>query len=483
MKVVLLRPPAEFGRGWDVAAHAEIPLALMYLGAAMERAGHTVVLVDAFVQDEPTALEFNAEGVLHVGMSWEAMARAVAAAKPDLVGITSPFYTQMPQALKAARLVRQALPETPIVVGGASVTVRPEDYLAEPAVTAAVLGEGELVLPALAEAISQRRPPAGVRGIAYLDGGTVRATERMEYIKDLDSLPDPAYHLIDVERYMRVATTDATGRWRWRDRRVLTVLTSRGCPYKCTFCAAHVHMGRGYRVQSPGRVLAHVREVATRLGIRHLHFIDDNMAQNKDRFHAILDGLIAMKKEGMPVAWETPIGMRTDKLTFDVLAKAREAGCQAIFLTVESGSQRVLDEIIDKHLRLESVVEAAEACKRLGLKARSGFIMGLPGETLEDMQMTVDFARRLKKQYGIRGHNTLATPLYGTRLYEICAEKGYLRQEMTPDNVARSFEDGGMIETEDWTISQLREMRARFKAQSSWLHRAVKSIRRTIQGT
>jgi radical SAM superfamily enzyme YgiQ (UPF0313 family) len=482
MNVLLLRPPMEFHRGWDVAAQAEIPLALMYLGAALRRAGHPVALFDGAVETDPSRLVFSEEGVLHVGAAWDEMARAVRDARPDLVGVSSLFYTQMPQALRAAREVRAALPHVPIVVGGPPVTVRPEDYLAEPAVTAAVLGEGEPVLPALAAALAAGRPLSQVRGIAYREGGRVQVNERAEYIDDLDTLADPAYDLVDLERYMRVATMDGAGHWRWKERRVLTLLTSRGCPFKCTFCAAHAHMGRRYRMQSPERVLAHVRFIARDLGIRHIHFIDDNLAQHKPRFHAILDGLIAMKRQGTPITWATPIGMRTDKLSFDILEKSREAGCEAIFLTVESGSQRVLEEVIDKHLRLESVIEAAEACRRLGLRARSGFIMGLPGETLEDMQMTVDFAHNLKRRYGIRGHNTLATPLYGTRLYDICVEKGYLRQEMTPDAVARSFEEGGMIETEDWTIPQLRAMRDRFKSQSSWLHRTVRKIKRALRG-
>jgi radical SAM superfamily enzyme YgiQ (UPF0313 family) len=471
-----------FQRGWDVAAEAELPLALMYLGATLRRAGHDVTLVDGSVQTAPSPLAFSKEGVLHVGMSWEEVRCAVREAAPDLVGISNLFYTQMPAALRAAREVRAALPNATIIVGGPPATVRPQDYLAEPAVTAVVLGEGETVLAALADAIARGRPLAEVRGIAYREGGGIRATDRADYIDDLDALPDPAYDLIDLERYMRVAAMDGSGRWRWRPRRILTILTSRGCPFKCTFCAAHAHMGRRYRTQSPERVLAHIRHIATELGIRHLHFIDDNLAQNAGRFHAILDGLIAMRKEGMPITWVTPIGMRADKLSFDILAKAKAAGCQAIFLTVESGSQRVLDDVIDKHLRLESVLEAAKACKRLGLKARSGFIMGLPGETLEDMRMTVDFAHMLKRRYGVSGHNTLATPLYGTRLHEICVEKGYLRREMTPDNVARSFEEGGMIETEDWTIPQLRAMRDKFKRQRSWLHRTVRGIKRRLRG-
>jgi radical SAM superfamily enzyme YgiQ (UPF0313 family) len=470
MKVLLVRPPLEFSRGWDVAPQAELPLALMYLGAALERAGHRVGLLDGAIIEEPSQLAFNAEGVLHVGTPWEDLGRRAAAEAPDLVGVSSPFFTQMPQALRAARAVRAALPGVPIVVGGSQVTVRPEDYLAEAA------------LVRLAEALERKEPLAGVRGIAWREEGRVRVNERMEYIKDLDSLPDPAYHLVDMEPYMRAASRDSSGRWRWKPRPIATVLTSRGCPYRCTFCAAHAHMGRGYRMQSPERVVAHVRLIAAELGVRHVHFIDDNLAQNKARFHAILDGLIAMKQEGLPVTWETPIGMRTDKLTFDVLEKAKAAGCQAIFLTVESGSQRVLDEVIDKHLRLESVLEAAEGCRRLGLKARAGFIMGLPGETLEDMQMTIDFAHRLKRRYGIRGHLAMATPLYGTRLHEICRERGYLRQEITPDNVARSFEHGGMIETGDWTIPQLRAMRDAFKRQDSWLHRAVRGIRRALAG-
>jgi anaerobic magnesium-protoporphyrin IX monomethyl ester cyclase len=482
MNVVLLRPPMEFRRGWDVAAQAEIPLALMYLAAAVRDAGHNVTLIDGSVLTEASQLAFNKEGVLHVGMPWQDFVRAVRDAAPDLVGLSNLFYTQMPQALRAARDIRAALPKATIVIGGPPVTVRPQDYLAEPAITAAALGEGETILPALADALARGEPLSTVRGIAYREGDRIQVNERAEYIDDLDTLPDPAYDLIDLERYMRVANMDGSGRWRWTPRRILTILTSRGCPFKCTFCAAHVHMGRRHRTQSPERVLAHIRWIATELGVRHMHFIDDNLGQNKDRFHAILDGLIEMKKEGMPITWETPIGMRTDKLTFDILRKAKEAGCQAIFLTVESGSQRVLNEVIDKHLRLESVVEAAEACKRLGLKARSGFIMGLPGETLEDMRMTVDFAHGLKRRFGIRGHNTLATPLYGTRLYEICVEKGYLRQEMTPDNVARSFEEGGMIETEDWTIAQLRAMRDKFKSQSSWLHRTVRNLKRAVRG-
>jgi radical SAM superfamily enzyme YgiQ (UPF0313 family) len=218
------------------------------------------------------------------------------------------------------------------------------------------------------------------------------------------------------------------------------------------------------------------------LGIDHIYFIDDNLAQNTERFLAIIAGLEAMKREGMPITWETPMGMRTDKLTFDVLAKAKDAGCRSIFLTVESGSQRVLDDVIHKGLRLESVVRAADACKRLGLKARAGFIMGLPGETLADMQMTVDFARMLKRRYGVRGHLSLATPLYATELNRISAERGYLRQEITPDNVARSFTQGGMIETEDWTIPQLRAMRDAFNRQGSRLRRAVQRIRRTLAG-
>lgn len=482
VKVLLIRPPLEFRRGWDVAAHAEIPLALLSIGACLERTGHQVRLLDGAVQREPSALEFGPDGVLRVGATWDEMARIIRQSAPDLVGINSTFYTQMPPALQAARLARKLLPNIPIIVGGAPVTVRPEDYLAEPAVTAAALGEAEETAPRLVEALVSGGDLSSIPGIVWRRGKDMQVNPRAGFLEDLDALPDPAYHLLDLPAYLRTAGKDAQGRWRWQERRVLTVQTSRGCPFHCTFCTVHALMGRRYRYQSPERVLGHVRRVATELDIRHIYFIDDNLAQNTERFLAIIAGLEAMNREGMPITWETPMGMRTDKLTFGVLEKAKAAGCRSIFLTVESGSQRVLDDVIHKGLRLESVVRAADACKRLGLKARAGFIMGLPGETLADMQMTVDFARMLKRRYGVRGHLSLATPLYATELNRISAERGYLRQEITPDNVARSFTQGGMIETEDWTIPQLRAMRDAFNRQGSWLRRAVQRIRRSLSG-
>ncbi|MCX5682800.1 MAG: cobalamin-dependent protein, partial [Planctomycetota bacterium] len=201
MNVVLLRPPMEFHRGWNVAAEAQLPLALMYLGASLKRAGHKVTLIDGSAPAEPPPLVFSKENVLHVGMTWEELLRAVRAAAPDLVGISNLFYTQMPQALHAAREIRAVLPKATIIVGGPPVTVRPQDYLAEPAITAVALGEGETILVDLAEALERGDSVSGVRGIAYRDGGRIQINDRAEYIEDLDTLPDPAYDLVDVERY------------------------------------------------------------------------------------------------------------------------------------------------------------------------------------------------------------------------------------------------------------------------------------------
>ena len=287
MKLMLIRPPLEFGQDWDVAAQAEIPLALMYLGAACRRAGHHVVLLDAAVQAEPSDLAFNDAGILHVGASWEEVARAVREAAPDVVGINSAFYTQMPQALHTARVVRSVLENVPILVGGPPVTVRPEDYLAEPAVTVAALGEAGVTLPQLLERFAGGQTLDGIPGIAYRRDGRMTVNERIGFLEDLDALPDPAYDLVDLERYMRTASMDTAGHWRWRPLRTMTVLTSRGCPFHCMYCAVHCHMGRKYRMQSAERALGHIRFIATELGIRELHFIDDNMNQNRDRFNAI----------------------------------------------------------------------------------------------------------------------------------------------------------------------------------------------------
>jgi len=310
--------------------------------------------------------------------------------------------------------------------------------------------------------------------------GSVRSNPLIDYPADLDVYPMPAYHLLNLEEYMVAARRGKDG-WRLDPRRNVPIVTSRGCPFQCMFCSIHLHMGRRFRTHSVPYVLAHVRHIVTKLGHRVIFFMDDNMGLDARRFEAMLDGFLAMKAEGLGFTWRTPTGMRTDRLTFEIVRKAREAGCEAISLAVESGSQRVLDEVIHKKLDLAKVVEVAGWCRQVGIKARAGYIMGLPGETLADIDETIRFANTLKRRFGIRGHVSTATPFYGTELYETCVSKGYLAHPVTPESAAVGVQGQSLIRTPEFTPEDLLRMRRKFDRQGSWPRYAIRQVGRAIR--
>jgi radical SAM superfamily enzyme YgiQ (UPF0313 family) len=302
----------------------------------------------------------------------------------------------------------------------------------------------------------------------------------MEYPEDLDVYPMPAYHLLDMEANMVAARRGRDG-WRLEPRRNVPIVTSRGCPFRCSFCSIHLHMGRRWRTNSVPYVIDHVRHILAKLGHRVIYFMDDNMGLEPTRFEEMLDGFLALKAEGLAFSWKTPTGMRTDRLTYAILRKAREAGCDAISLAVESGSQRVLDQVIHKKLDLAKVVQVATWCRQVGIKARAGYIMGLPGETLPDIEKTIRFAAMLKRKYGIRGHVSTATPFYGTELYDRCVKNGYLAGPITPDTAAVGVQGRSLIRTPDFAPEDLARLRRKFDRQGSWPRYAIRQVGRALR--
>ena len=152
-------------------------------------------------------------------------------------------------------------------------------------------------------------------------------------------------------------------------------------------------------------------------------------------------------------------------MTEELLKKSRESGCVYIILGVESGDQRVLSKIVDKHLDLEKVVKTAGWCKEASLDAMAFFVVGFPGETLRDMEKTTGFALELMKKYDVSPTVFVATPLIGTRLYRICKEKGYLREEPSGNNLAITTGGGGkesLIETEDFGPDEITAVIRKF---------------------
>jgi magnesium-protoporphyrin IX monomethyl ester (oxidative) cyclase len=450
MKVLLINPPQTFYPGSDLPA-GNLPLGLLYIGAVLEKAGHNVEVLNAFMTD--SVFTKNGDST-EVGMSYGKIKQEVKARKPDIVGITNPFTSQVDHAIRVANAVKEVDPNILTVVGGPHASVIPVDFLNDAVnVDVAVIGEGEYVMPDIADYVEGKKGIEQIQGIAYRKQGKVFLNNPRPPIENLDELPFPAYHLVDMELYLNPKKID----YRSFKERAIPMVTSRGCPYNCHFCAVHLHMGKKFRANSVAYVMKHIEFVIEKFKVKNIFFEDDNMALDGKRFEAIVDGMI---EKGFHVNWELPNGIRADTMNFEILSKMKKAGCRSVFFGVESGDQEILDHLIDKSLNLQAVVSVAKMCKTLGLKTGGFYAIGFPGEKKENMMKTVEFALSLKQVYDVGMHLFVATPNYGTKVYDVCKEKGYLEHELTPRAFSEVRQPRGvpLIRTEDFTPLEVKEI-------------------------
>jgi anaerobic magnesium-protoporphyrin IX monomethyl ester cyclase len=462
MKVLLVNPPQVFYAGSEPPA-GNLPIGLMYLAAVLDKEGYSVEILDAFMADfDP---QQNGD-IITVGMPYEKIAHEIQQRKPDIVGIAGPFTSQIENALKVAEIAKQVNPSVLTVVGGPHVTTVPEGFLEEAKnVDLAVVGEGEYALLEIAEYFEGKKELSQILGIAYRQDGKVIVNQKRPFIENLDELPYPAYHLVDMENYL---SNKKIGYRSFQDR-AISMVTSRGCPFNCCFCAVHLHMGQGFRAHSASYVLDHIQHVVDKYKVKNIFFEDDNLTLDLKRFEAICDGIIERK---IKIGWETPNGVRADRLPMELLKKMQRSGAVSVFVGVESGDQQILDRVIGKSLDLNRVVEFAKNAKEIGLKTGAFYIIGFPGETKQNMQRTVDFALELKRKYDVGMHLFMATPSYGTRLFEECKAKGYIAQDLSWNSFAQARQTRGvpLITTGEFTPQEVKELAAKALAEYKRIH-------------
>jgi radical SAM superfamily enzyme YgiQ (UPF0313 family) len=428
-----------------------LPLGPLFLATALRRHDVPVTLYDPKL----SAAVFPHEGLWAVGDSFDAIEDRIRAAAPALVGVSSLLSKDANNALAVCRRARRAAPEALVVVGGPAPTAAPEDFLAAPEVDAVVLGEGEETILDLVAHVEEGRPLATVPGVAYREGDAVCTNPPRPHRADLDGLGFPDYGLAPMETYFRLYATGRGPRPLQEGRRTLPLVTSRGCPFGCTFCAARGVMGGRWRAYSAEAILGHLRDAVRAYRIDSVQFEDDNLTFDRARFEAILDGLLALPRR---LRWSTPNGVRAETLLDEALLRAvKRSGCTGLTIGVESGNQDVLNRVVHKGLRLDDVAALAALCRRVRLPLHAFYIIGFPGETEREIRDTLDFAFGLYRDHGVYPFVNFAIPLKGTAMYDTCVERGYLTAPVTPARLTQSasFRGEGMICTEAFTPEQL----------------------------
>jgi len=373
---------------WHQMVNSYPPLGLGYLAAVLEREGHRVSIHDLGLDPASPIAEDVAR---------------IAAEEPSLVGLTA--MTNNYHSIRETTAALREVLDCPIVIGGPHATLFPEQVLADPHVDYVVRGEGEETLRELVRVIGIEGPrPSGrrleqIKGLGYRQGGEPILTAQRSLIEDLDALPFPARHLFELPRYPLYANDG---------ERMVTLLSSRGCPYNCSYCFKGI-VGQTYRQRSPANVLEEIRQVIDAYGYRHFYFIDDLFTLDQRRLAAIAEGMIAA---GLDIRWQCLA--RVDRVTPELLRLMHRAGCRKIHYGIESGVPEILERI-GKRITLEQVRQAVAWTTAAGISAKGYFMLGLPGDTEETVERTIRFASELALDQVMF---SLTTPFPGTRLWD-----------------------------------------------------------------
>ncbi|MCW4005082.1 MAG: B12-binding domain-containing radical SAM protein [Candidatus Bathyarchaeota archaeon] len=385
-RVTLVNPPYPSGAPQSLF----LPLGLGYLVAVLEESRYDVTVLDCQV-NPPSQQQLETQ---------------LAQSNADIVGVTTSTLTYWP-AVHVAQTAKKVLPNALTVLGGPHVTALPEQTLNEaPDVDVIVRGEGEKTMLDLAAFASN----GGASGLAAIDGitfrgnGQIQHTRDRAFIQDLDELPHPAYKFFPLERYSIAGTN------------YLPIITSRGCPFQCTFCLASKMCGTAFRTRSPQKVVDELEWLRDTHHADVFAFYDDTFTIDKKRATAICD---EMKTRGFDLPWDCRT--RVDQINRDILVKLRDANCKLIHFGIESGSQKMLSAM-KKGTTVEKNAWAIKLTKDVGISVAVSVVVGYPGETPELLQKTFDFIYATKPDFV---YVCQAIPYPGTELLDILHDLGW----------------------------------------------------------
>ena len=371
---------------WGMAGKLA-PLGLAYVAAALEKNGYPVEIYDNYLLERPIE-EVKAE---------------ISKRQPKIVGITCSSLTYS-RCIEMAKAVKEASASCKVLVGGPHASYMPETLLQHNEIDFVVIGEGEAAMIQLAASILNGDPKSAstmIPGVASKIGGeTIKTPQR--FISELDSIPFPSRHLLPMKMYDRTLPyIDA--------KPVDTMSILRGCPYQCAYCETRELWGTSCRAFSPQRVIDEIIDMVDNYGTKGIYFVGDNFTINKSRTQELCR---LIKENKLDIKWTCET--RADLVNKEVLANMKSAGCQTIFIGVESGSERIQKKL-NKNIDLQEVKRAFNLTRQIGIRTATSFMLGIPGETVEDMHSTFKFAKSLNSDICMF-NIYIACP--GSKLYE-----------------------------------------------------------------
>lgn len=382
-KIALISPM------WRDKENPYPPLGIGYIASVLEKNGYAVRIFDLSLYPEK---------------SFENKIQEVIDFEPDLLGITCMTNTYS-NGLKIAQRVKNEI-SVPVVMGGPHPTVYPLKTLENDVVDFVIAGEGEYVMLDLLRVSEENYDK--VPALAYKRNGETFFNKSYCYIENLDEIPYPARHLLALDSYSLKSPSG---------EKMATVISSRGCPYGCTYCFKEL-FGRKYRARSSENILGEILELKEKFGFNFFYFVDDLFTFDPDRIKNICDKMIETK---LNVQWQCIA--RVDKINYELLRIMKSAGCFKVHYGIESGNNDILKKT-KKGITLNQIRETIIKTKNAGISIKGYFMLGLPGETRKTMMQTIKFAEELRLDETMF---SITTPFPGTELWNNIPDEDKIR--------------------------------------------------------
>jgi len=455
MKILLIRPPFAVEKFYFPRFINE-SLGIEYLTSYVGQF-HEVKMIDSVAESWNNYWELkDYPNTIFQGLKSEELFKKICEFNPDVVGITWLFSTQNNSIDLTIKAIRQFSKNIPIIVGGAHPSANPEQILKEKKdINIVVYGEGEITLKEILD--KKIKNLEAINGIAFRKNDQIIITPHRKLMENLDELPVPFRNHRNYKNHSRQFLYEAIY-LRTKKRSLSSVLsaipfadklfyqyhniknvvkklpagdivTSRGCPNHCTFCAIHNIWGHSWRMRSAKNVLQEIDILVKQYGIKHINFQDDNFNVSKERTIEICKGIV---ENNYNITLLAPAGAFVPTLDEEVLTWLKKAGLNELRMSIESGDQDILYNVIKKNIDLTKVKEVVDICKKLKIKTEGAFIFGIPGETIETMKRSIEFATKTGFDRIVK---FVFQPFPNTELYKLCTEKGYLTPDYNPKSL------------------------------------------------